>query len=43
MFLHNYSNDEAVAHNKYKTDIDTDKEDTDGDDREDKEDNNNSN
>ena len=37
--LHDYSDDESVAHDKYKTDIDTDKEDTDG---EDKEDNNNS-
>ena len=40
--LHDYSDDESVAHDKYKTDIDTDKEDTDGEDGEDKEDNNNS-
>ena len=40
--LHDYSNDESVAHDKYKTDIDTDKEDTDGEDGEDEEDNNNS-
>ena len=40
--LHDYSDDKSVAHDKYKTDIDTDKEDTDGENGEDKEDNNNS-
>ena len=33
--LHDYSDDESVAHDKYETDIDTDEEDTNGEDKKD--------